>query len=128
VIPERVIAEALLRPRRELDPRLEAEQAVDLEAEVDAAGNLVADLLLGAEDVRVVLREGARAQQAVEGAGGLLAVQQAGLGEAQRQIAVGAGLHRVEHAVTNMFSRYLSQCPEIRHSCASKSCGVLTSV
>ena len=88
-VPQRVVADPLLRPRRELEAGLEAEQPVDREAEVEARRDLVLDLLLGAEDVRVVLREAAHAQQAVQRARGLLAVQQAGLVEAHRQVAVG---------------------------------------
>ncbi len=44
--------------------------------------------VLGAEDVRVVLREAAHAQQAVQRAGRLVAMHDAELGEAQRQVAI----------------------------------------
>ena len=55
---------------------------VDGEAEVQAASDLVLDLVLGAEDVGVVLDEVAHAQQAVQRAARLVAVQEAGLGVA----------------------------------------------
>ena len=57
------------------------------------------DLLLGAEDVRVVLDEVADAQQAVQRAARLVAVHEAGLGVADRQVAVGVALVVVERAV-----------------------------
>ena len=56
---------------------------------LQAAADLLLDLLLGAEDVRVVLGEVAHAQQPVQHAGGLVAVQQARLEVAHRQVAVG---------------------------------------
>ena len=105
VIPQRVVADPLLGARRELEPHLEAEHPVDLEAELQAAGDLVVDLLLGAEDVRVVLCELAHAQEAVQRARGLVAVQQAGLVVADRQVAVGVVVHRVEHAVAGAVHR-----------------------
>ena len=87
-VPFLVGAELVLRARRELDQDLQPELVVDRVAEVEAAEDLVLDLLGRAEDVRVVLREHAHAQQAVQRAGQLVAVQDAGLGEAQRQLAV----------------------------------------
>ena len=47
------------------------------------------ELVLGAEDVRVVLREGAHAHQPVQRAGRLVAMHGAEFGKPQRQIAVG---------------------------------------
>ena len=44
---------------------------VDLEPELQARRDLLLDLLLGAEDVRVVLDEVAHPQESVEGAAGL---------------------------------------------------------
>ena len=57
--------------------------------EVDAGFDLVFDLLGGAEDVGVVLREAADAEQAVHGAGALVAVDVAEFGVALREVAVG---------------------------------------
>ena len=56
--------------------------------EVDAGAHLGFDLLGRAEDVGVVLREAADAQQAVHGAGALVAVDVAELGVALREVAV----------------------------------------
>ena len=90
VIPRRVRAHPLFGARRELHRQIAVEteigigrkdQFVDLEA-------LVGELLLGAEDVRVVLREAAHAHQAVHGARRLVAMDHAELGEPQRQVAV----------------------------------------
>ena len=46
------------------------------------------DLVFGAEDVAIVLRETAHAHDAVQAAGGLVAVAGAELAVAQRQVAV----------------------------------------
>jgi hypothetical protein len=51
-------------------------------------GGLRRDLLVGAEDVGVVLHEAAHAQHAVQRAGRLVAVARAELGHADRQVAV----------------------------------------
>jgi hypothetical protein len=88
-VPHLLGADALLRAGRELQPRLEAERVVDREAEVQAALDLLGDLLLGAEDVGVVLRDVADAQQTVQRAARLVAVNQPGLRVADRQVAVG---------------------------------------
>ena len=96
LVPHLVRADAVVRPGRELQPRLEAEEVVDVEAEVQAADDLVLDLLGQAEDVGVVLRDVPDAQQAVEGAARLVAVHEPRLGVADRQVAVGAPLVREE--------------------------------
>ena len=54
-VPLLVAAEPVLRPGRQLEARLELEQVVDELRVVEAAEDLVLDLLAGAEDVRVVL-------------------------------------------------------------------------
>ena len=104
-VPLLVGADPVLGPRRELDLDLEPELVVDRVAEVEAAGDLVLDLLGGAEDVRVVLREHPHAQEPVEGAGQLVAVQDAGLGHPQRQLAVAVGAVGVERAVARAVHR-----------------------
>ena len=58
--------------------------------EVDAGYDLVFDLLRGAEDVGVVLGEAADAEQAVHGAGALVAIDVAEFGVALREVAVAA--------------------------------------
>ena len=55
------------------------------------------DLVLGHEDVRVVLLEAAHAQQPVQGARALEAVQHAPVGEAQWQLAVAARAQVEDH-------------------------------
>ena len=104
-VPLLVGAELVLRPRRELDLDLEPELVVDRVAELEAAEHLVLDLLGRAEDVRVVLREHPHAQQAVERAGQLVAVQHARLGHPQRQLAVAVGAVGVERAVARAVHR-----------------------
>ena len=54
-VPLLVGPEPVLRAGRELEARLEPEQVVDELRIVEAAEDLVLDLLAGAEDVRVVL-------------------------------------------------------------------------
>ena len=67
----------------------EAEVAVDRRQQLDEAHRFGGDLLLGAEDVGVVLGEGAHPHDAVQRAGRLVAVAGAELGQPQRQFAVG---------------------------------------
>ncbi len=88
-VPAFFRADALFGARRHLvDDVGEAEILVHLlqqRREVDA---LLLDLVFGAEDVAVVLREGAHAHDAVQAARGLVAVALAKLTVAQRQVAV----------------------------------------
>ena len=87
-VPLLVRAELLLRPRRELEASLHAEQVVEVRGEVEAAEDLVLDLLRRHEHVGVVLGDVLDPQQAVQGAARLVAVQRRGLGEAHRQVPV----------------------------------------
>ena len=91
LVPVGDLADELLRPGRqlclELGQAVVAEQADD---EVEQAGQLVVQLLGGAEDVRVVLGEAARPGEAVHDAGLLVPVHRAELEQPQRQLAVGA--------------------------------------
>ena len=90
-LPHLVAADALLGPRAELDLDVaEAERRVDPMHEAHDAADLFLELLGRAVDVRVVLREVAHAEQAVEHAAHLVTVHLTELGEAQRQVAVGA--------------------------------------
>ena len=61
---------------------VEAENAQHFPGEFDAVLNFLFDLLGHAEDVRVVLREAAHAQQSVQHARALVAINGAELGEA----------------------------------------------
>src|SRR5687767_2287639 len=88
LVPVFVRAELVLGPRRELDAHIEIEEVVEEEAEIEAAEELLVDLVRRAEDVRVVLDEMPHAEKPVELARLLGSVQVAGLGEAQRQLAV----------------------------------------
>ena len=84
-------AHRLRRTRRQLDRDLaEAEHLVDLADAADHAHHLGLDLVLGAEDVGVVLAERAHAREAGDDAAALGAVQAPEVGEAQRQVAVRA--------------------------------------
>jgi len=79
-------------PGGELDLELgEAEGAENGFGEVDAGDDFVFDLAGGAEDVGVVLGKAADAQQAVHGAGALVAVDVAEFGVADGQVAVRLG-------------------------------------
>ena len=79
----RAIAEPDVKPGK-------TEIRVDRAEQVDEADCLVGDLRLGAEDMRVVLREGPHPHDAVQRARRLIAVAGAELGHAQRQLAVAA--------------------------------------
>ena len=67
---------------------VETESGERIDGELKAVHDFVFDLLGCAEDVRVILREAAHAEQAVEHAGALIAVDRAQLAQAHRQIAV----------------------------------------
>ena len=67
---------------------LEAEERVHVVNELGDALDLVLDLIRCHEDVRIVLREAADAEQTVQRAGQLVAVHDAELAHAQRQITV----------------------------------------
>src|SRR5581483_9623849 len=82
-VPLLLAAELVLGPRRELDADVELEALVQEERVVEAAEELVVDLLVCAEDVGVVLHEVAHAQEAVKDAGALVAVEVPGLGQPQ---------------------------------------------
>src|SRR3990172_751557 len=69
---------------------LEAERAEEEAHELYTALDLGLDLVGAAEDVRVVLREAANAEEAVEDAGSLVAVHGAELRHADGQFAVAA--------------------------------------
>ena len=83
-------ADALFRPRRQLHHDvLEAEILVDRHDHVVDLLTLVHDLVFGAEDMRVVLREGAHAHHAMHRARRLVAMHDAEFGDLHRQVAIG---------------------------------------
>ncbi len=91
LVPDRVAAGAHRRPVGELHEIVgEAQILVDLVQQLAEADRLALDLVLGAEDMGVVLREIAHAQDAVQRARRLEAVARAHLGHAQRQLAIAA--------------------------------------
>ena len=74
---------------REVDLVLgEAELAQDLLGQVEHARDLIGELLGQAEDVRVVLREAAHAEEALQRARALVAVHGAQLAPAEREVLV----------------------------------------
>ena len=76
-------------PGAELDLEVrEAERPQHGFRKLDAGDDFVFNLRGRAEDVRVILREAAHAQQAVHGAGALVAVHVAELGVALRQVSI----------------------------------------
>src|ERR1035437_5950382 len=68
----------------------EAVRGQDIEGELEAIHYFVFNLVRGAEDVRVVLREAADAEEYVEHAGALVAVDGAELAKPHREVAVAA--------------------------------------
>src|SRR5699024_177265 len=75
---------------------VEAEVPQQGEDEVEEVTDLVRRTLLRHVRVGVGLREAAHAREAVDGAGGLVAVDGAELEESQRQLAVGAAAGAVD--------------------------------
>ena len=89
-VPDCVVPEAIRGTAGEGDLEvLEAERRVQRPQAPDEPQQLARDLVLATEDVPVVLRELTQAEQAVERSGGLVAVDEAELGDAQRKLAPG---------------------------------------
>ncbi len=89
LVPHFLAAEALVGAQRQLHRIVvEAEVAVDAVEQVAEVAHLLHQLVLAAEDVRVVLRELADPHDAVQRAVRLVAVAAAELGHAQRQLAI----------------------------------------
>ncbi len=106
LVPRRVVADPVGRLGGEVRLDVgEPERLPDLQGEAKDFEDLVVDLLRGADDVRVVLREAAHAQETVQDAGLLVAVHGAQLGPAQRKVAVGALLVLVDHEVERAVHR-----------------------
>ena len=104
-VPLLVRAELVVGPRGELEARVHAEELVEERGKVEAAEDLRLDLLARAEDVRVVLRHVPDAQQPVQGARRLVAVQRRRLGVAKRQVAVAPELAAEEEHVPRAVHR-----------------------
>src|SRR3954467_1772004 len=88
LVPILVGAKPVVRTERKLDFVGEVEVFVDAGRELAKGARLLDDLILTAEDVRVVLRELADAHQPMERAMRLVAVAAAVLVEADRQLLV----------------------------------------
>ena len=89
LVPELIRANAVGRAGGELvENLLEAEVGVDPVQQVDKGRDLGLNLVLGAENMGIVLGEAAHPHQAVQRAGLLVAVTGAELGQPQRQVAV----------------------------------------
>eukprot|EP00050_Salpingoeca_kvevrii_P006220 m.288086 g.288086 ORF g.288086 m.288086 type:complete len:548 (-) comp11898_c0_seq1:182-1825(-) len=89
-VPRLDIAKKLLGARGEVELKRKAKRAVHVGEKVEAALNLLVDLLGEAEDVGVILLEAADTREAREGAGKLVAVEDAKVGKAKRELLVGA--------------------------------------
>ena len=111
-VPQLVRADPLRRPGGQLDPHvLEAERPVDLEDHLGDRQHLRLDLTFGAEDVGVVLREGAHPEEAVGDAAALVAVQPAEVRVADRQVAVRPQPGREDQAVRRAVHRLHRHLP-----------------
>ena len=77
---------------------------------LDHAVDLVLDLLFGAEDVRIVLRDVPNAEQAVQRARKLVPVQRGGFRVAQREVAIAAQLASEEEHVAGTVHRLDANC------------------
>ena len=86
------LAHVVLRHGGQLDLIGQTEGGVYLVEQADNVLDLVLHLIPGHEDVRVILREAAHAEQTVQRAGQLVTVYQTQLAHAQRQLAVGMRL------------------------------------
>mmetsp|Transcript_9667 Transcript_9667/g.21108 ORF Transcript_9667/g.21108 Transcript_9667/m.21108 type:complete len:277 (-) Transcript_9667:1172-2002(-) len=93
------VAERVVGPRRELQLEVHAEVRVHGRDEVKHIGHLHLDLRHGAKDVSVVLLEAAYAREPCERARELVAVENAEVAEANRQLAVRAQPSLEHHAV-----------------------------
>src|SRR6185503_19723982 len=88
-VPELVRACPRRWPRTERDVvAVQAKVLVDRGSELDEGRHLLLDLVLAAENVRIVLRERAHAHQPVQRARWLVAMARPELRHAQRQVAI----------------------------------------
>ena len=105
-VPQLVGADRFLRSRREPHAiGAHAHGRVQGAEELDHAEQLVHDLLGAAEDVRVVLREAARPQEAVQRARSLVAIHRSELRQTDRKITVRAGARAIDQDVERAVHR-----------------------
>ena len=87
-VPELLRPQLLGWARGELEARLEAERLVLAAHQTQGELHLVDDLVLAADDVRVVLGQLPHSEDARQGSGRLVAEEPAVVGKAHRQVAV----------------------------------------
>ena len=104
--PLLVRADMVLRHGGQLHMVLEAEERVHIVNELGHALDLVLDLIGRHEDVRIVLREAADAEQAVQRAGQLVAVHDAEFADTQRQVTVGVRLGLIDQHAAGAVHRF----------------------
>ena len=97
ILPVLVRTHRIRRTGGQFDEIIEAELGVHLIDEVHDAGDFVRNLFAGHEDMGVILREAADAEQTVQCALQLVTVHQTEFTHAQGQVAVGMGLAAVDH-------------------------------
>ena len=114
--PVLVASHAVLRTGGKLYMIFESEEAVYLVDQFYNAFDLILDLLRRHEDMCVVLCEAAHAHQAVELAGFLMAVYQAELAHADRQVAVGTWLRLVYEDAARAVHRFYRKVHIVDHS------------
>jgi hypothetical protein len=105
MVPLLVGAETVLGTRRELGANVQAEKLVEVKGVIETAQYLLLHLFGRAVDVGVVLHEVTNPEKTVQGAGKLVAMQVAGLGQPQGQLAVAMRRLAVENAVARAIHR-----------------------
>ena len=95
-LPVLLCADMVIRHGGKLDLVGQTEHGVNLIKEAGNADDLILDLLLGQQDVRIILGKAANTEHPVQGSGKLVAMDTAQLAVAQRQIAVGMRLQIVD--------------------------------
>ena len=106
LVPARVLTEPIVGAGGDHDADVvEVEVAIDLEDQLQEGDDLALGLLLGAEDVRVVLGEGAHPGEPLGHAAPLIAMEATEVGHAHRQIAVAPQGGAEEQAVARAVHR-----------------------
>ena len=88
LVPLFLSSETVLWARRKLQLVLEAKETVDVLKEVKRLLNLAGELLLGAENVSIVLLEATNSDQTIEGARDLVSVEHTKVGVPERQVTI----------------------------------------
>ena len=89
MVPERVVSNLVVGARRQLGPRLQVEDRIQLADVPDHAIELFLDLLLRNEDVGIVLRDLPHARKPVQRSRELVAVKRRRFGVAHGQLLIG---------------------------------------